>query len=223
MSTPSASAHTHVGTAPPGYHDKWVTHTVHWHGFANLSAEQDVGVFSSDFEGFGNQWSLWIYPGGENDTAEGMTSIYLWNMSEEAIEMDYGFSVNDENGKQVVHKRSHGPINFDPHGVGNGSSRGWKDFATRLTLLSSLVNGTLVIDIQIRLAKPTKSVTPIFIPENPFAKNIQRMIIDENFGDISFAVGGNQKKNNAEKSAKTTPIMFHAHRDILGECSTGIR
>ena len=49
------------------------------------------------------------------------------------------------------------------------------------------------------------------------------MIIDENFGDISFVVGGNQKKsNNAEKIAKPAPAMFYAHRDILRECSTGI-
>ena len=68
-----------------------------------------------------------------------------------------------------------------------------------------------------RLATPIKSVPPIFIPENPFAKNIQRMIIDENFGDTSFAVAkGKGKKNNAEK------VVFHAHRDILSECSTGV-
>jgi hypothetical protein len=73
-----------------------------------------------------------------------------------------------------------------------------------------------------KLATPTKPVPPPFIPENPFAKNIQRMIIDENFGDISFVVGAQQKKKNAEKVAKTTPIIFHAHRDILRECSTGI-
>jgi hypothetical protein len=85
-----------------------------------------------------------------------------------------------------------------------------------------LVNGALVIQVHMKLATPTKPVPPPFIPENPFAKNIQRMIIDENFGDISFVVGAQQKKKNAEKVAKTTPIIFHAHRDILRECSTGI-
>ena len=70
-----------------------------------------------------------------------------------------------------------------------------------------------------RLAKPMKSVHLPYIPENPFAKNIKRMIMDENFGDILFAVGGEQKKNNAEKVAKTTPIMFHAHQDIFRSSS----
>ena len=61
-----------------------------------------------------------------------------------------------------------------------------------------------------KLATPMKSFPPPFIPENPFAKNIQRMIMDENFGDI--AVGGNQKKkNNAKKVIKAAPVVFHAH------------
>jgi hypothetical protein len=89
--------------------------------------------------------------------------------------------------------------------------------------MSSLINDTLIVEIHMRLANPNKAVPPPFIPENPFAKNIHRMITDENFGDISFAVGENQKKKkNAKKVAKTVPIQFHAHRDILRECSTGI-
>jgi hypothetical protein len=99
---------------------------------------------------------------------------------------------------------------------------GFPNFATRLSLLSSLVHGTLIVEVHMRLAKPNKAVPPPFIPENPFAKNIQRMIIDENLGDISFVVGGNQKEKNEEKIAKTAPVMFHAHRYILRECSTGI-
>jgi hypothetical protein len=164
-----------------------------------------------------------MYPGGgDDDAAEGMMSIDLHNRSNKAIEIDFDFSINDGNGKQVAHKRSATPGHFGPVGT-DTCARGFTDFATRLTLLSSLVNGTLIIEVHVRLATPTKSVPPIFIPENPFAKNIQRMIIDENFGDISFAVGGNQKKsNNAEKIAKPAPAMFYAHRDILRECSTGI-
>jgi hypothetical protein len=149
-----------------------------------------------------------------------MVSLYLWNVSDKSIDIDFGFSVIDGNGKQEAYKQSGTPYSFAPVGV--SSSRGLPNFATRLTLLSSLINGTLVIEIRMRLAKMTKSVPPPYIPENPFAKNIQRMIIDENFGDISFAVGGNQKKNNSGKTAKTAPVMFYAHRDILSECSTGI-
>jgi predicted amino acid-binding ACT domain protein len=175
----------------------------------------------------GNPWRLQIYPGGHATAAEGMVSLGLVNKSDKSIEIDYGFSVNYGIGKQVAYKQSDGPYNFDPEGTVNPegiatNNWGFPNFAMRLSLLSLLINGTLVIEIRMRLAKPTKYVPPPFIPENPFAKNIQRMIMDENFGDISFAVGGNQKKKNAKKVAKTAPVMVHAHRDILSECSTGI-
>jgi hypothetical protein len=48
------------------------------------------------------------------------------------------------------------------------------------------------------------------------------MITDENFGDISFVVGEQQEMSNDGVVMETTPVIFHAHRDILRECSTGI-
>jgi hypothetical protein len=195
MIAPSASAHTHVGTPLPGYHQEWVKHTIHWHGFVSLSTVRGAFVYSPEFMLLGNPWRLELFPGGDTLSAEGMVSLGLANRSDKAIEIDYGFGVNDENGKQVAYNRSATPRNFGPVGGADGDDYwGFTNFATRLPLLSSLINGTLIIEVHVRLATPTKSVPPIFIPENPFAKNIKRMIIDENFGDISFAVGGNQKK-----------------------------
>jgi hypothetical protein len=222
----TASTHTHMGTPPPDYNQEWVMHTVHCHGFGSLSTVRGEGVASPEFMLLGNVWRVRVFPGGSANAVEGRVTLYLYNMSNKAIEVDYGFSVNDGIGKQVAYKRSANPRNFEPVGTVNPegirlNGCGFINFATRLSLLSSLVNGTLIIEVHMRLAKPTKSVPPIFIPENPFVKNIQRMIIDENFGDISFAVGGEQKKNSAKKVAKTAPVMFHAHRDILSECSTG--
>ena len=222
MTAPIASAHTHMGTPAPGYQEEWMTHTVHWHGFARLPSEQGEGVDSPEFMLLGNQWFLQLYPGGrEHAAAEGMMSLFLWSRSNKAIDIDFGFSVNDGNGKRVANKRPAGPCHFDPVG-GSASSRGWPNFAMRYNLLSSLVNGTLVIEVRMKVPVPLKSVPPPFIPENPFAKNIQRMFLDENFGNISFAVGAQQKKNNTKKAAKTTPVMFHAHQAILRECLTGI-
>jgi predicted amino acid-binding ACT domain protein len=223
----TALTHTHMGTPPPDYHQEWAKHTVHWHGFANLPSERGAFVVSPEFMLLGNPWCLVIFPGGRIGSAEGLTSLYLYNMSNKSIDIDYGFSVSDGNGKQVAYGRSATPEHFEPEGTVNPegtelNSWGFLNFGTRLTLFNSLVNGTLIIEVHVRLAKPTKSVPPYFIPENPFAKNIQRMIIDENFGDISFAVGAQQESNNAEKISKTTSVVFHAHRDILSKCSTGI-
>jgi hypothetical protein len=41
------------------------------------------------------------------------------------------------------------------------------------------------------------------------------MIIDENIGDMLFAVGGQQKKNNAKKVANITPFQGE-RRSYLG-------
>jgi hypothetical protein len=114
-----ASTHTHVGTPPPGYNEEWVIHTIHWHGFSSLSV--DEGEFaefvnSPKFMVLGNPWYLELHPGGDEGAAEGMVSIYLCNMSNKAIDIDFGFSVNDENGKQVAYKQTATPEHFDPWG-----------------------------------------------------------------------------------------------------------
>ena len=122
----TASAHTHIGTPPPGYDEEWVTHTVHCHGFASLRF-----VDSREFMLLGNPWRLQMFPGGDASAAHGMASIYLWNKSDKAINIDYGFSVKDENGKQVVYKQSNTPQNFDPVGVVS-SGRRWSNLCGAL-------------------------------------------------------------------------------------------
>jgi len=215
-----ASTHTHVGTSPPGYQG-WVTHTVHWHGFPSLSTVRGEFVDSPEFMLLGNQWYLGMYPGGDGGAAERMVSLGLWNKSNKAIEIDYGFSVNDGNGKQVVYKQSPGPRNFAPMGDADGYDYwGFMHFAERTTLLSSLINGALVIGVHM-LAKPTKSVPPPFIPENPSScKTIQGLFLDEKSSDIVFEVGADKGKNSAMKVAKTAPVTFSAHRVIIENCSS---
>jgi hypothetical protein len=105
MSAPSASAHTHVGTA------------VHWHGFESLSAVRGEFEDSPEFMLLGNEWSLAIYPGGDDDAAEEMVSLDLYNESNKAIDIDFRFNVNDDNGKQVEHERTVGRFNFTPEGT----------------------------------------------------------------------------------------------------------
>jgi hypothetical protein len=221
MSAPiiTASSHTHAGTAPPGYQNEWVTHTVHWHGFTSLSTVRGAKFYSPEFILLGNQWRLAIYPGGREDAEEGMVSLGLDNRSNKAMEIDLGFSVNDANGKQVSYEQSGTPCNFAPVGVAK-SRWGFPNFATRLTLLSSLVNGALVIEIQMRLADHTKPVPPPFIPENPSScKTIQGVFLEEKYSDIVFEVGEGNGKGNARKVAKTTSVTFPAHRIIVSNCS----
>jgi len=120
----------HVGTPPSGYNEGCVTRTVHFHGFESLLVERGRYVYSPNFMLVGNLWCLRVYPGGRRDSAEGMVSLYLENMSNKAIKIDYGFSVNDGNGKQVMYKRSPTPDHFDPQG-GEFDHWGVTNFATR--------------------------------------------------------------------------------------------
>ena len=87
--------------------------------------------------------------------------------------------------------------------------------------MSSLVDGTLVIEVHMKLATPTKSVPPPFIPENPSAcKMIQGLFMNDKSANIVFEVGGNKGKDNATKVAKTAPVLFKAHRVIVENCSS---
>jgi hypothetical protein len=194
-------------TSPPDYHQEWMTHTVHVHGFPSLSSEQEEFVDSPEFMLVGNQWRLKIYPGGDYDAAEGMVSLYLANKSDKSIEVDYALSVNDGNGKQVAYERSDGPQHFGT----DTSSWNFTNFAERSTLLSSLVNGVLVIEVRIKLATPTKSVPTPFIPENPVAKMIHGLFLDKKSADIVFEVGGDKGNDNN---------AFPAHRLIIENCSS---
>ena len=216
-----------VGSPPPGNNQGWVTRTVHVHDFASLSTVRGQFVKSPEIMLLGNQWRLGIFPGGDlfpcgdEGADEGMVSVYLANGSDKAIEIDYGFSINDENGRHLAYDRSYGPHNFasvwDDDGI---SARGF-DFVTHSVLLSSLVNGTLIIGVHMNVATQTKSVPPPFIPENPSScKTIQGIFLDEIYSDIVFEVGADKGRNNATKVAETAPVTFSAHLVIVAKCSS---
>ena len=179
-------------------------------------------VKSPKFDALGNQWRLQLYPGGCDDAAEGMVSLYLWNMSNKAIDIDYGFSVSDGNVKQVAYKRSDGPRNFAPEAGDDGiRARGWQGFATRSEILSSQITGTLIIEVHMKLAGPTKSVPPPFIPENPSScKIIQGLFMNDDSADIMFVVGWTHCNKHANKKTKTETLVFPAHRFIVRKFSS---
>jgi hypothetical protein len=206
-----------VGTPPTGYQE-WTTTKVHVHGFADLSAVRNVPVDSSEFMALGNPWYLALYPGGRVHSETGWVAIYLQNRSSKSIDMNFGFSINDGNGKQIVSIQTSTPFTFDPRG--SHCAKGWTDFAKRSTIIDALVNGTLVVEVHMKPHEPIKAALPHFIPENPCSTNILQMFNDEESADIVFAVREHQPKNNAEKVAKVAPAIFHAHLIIIKACST---
>ena len=210
----------HVGTPSPEF-TNWTssektTKRICFHGFASLSTERGKSVESPEFNGLGNQWCLKLCPGGDASSAEGMVSVDLYNNSNKAIEIDFGFSVNDGNGNLVAYKRTTTPNNFDPMDDADGSNWGYEHFAKRSKLLNSLVDGALVIQVHMKVVSP-----PPFLPENPSAcKIIQGLFMNDKSADIVFEVGGEEKsKDNAMTLAKTEPVLFPAHRCIVENCS----
>jgi hypothetical protein len=83
-----------------------------------------------------------------------------------------------------------------------------------------LVDGTLIINVYMKLVEPAKEHLPPFIPENPSVTILQSLFMDEDSADIIFEVGEQRGKNNAEKIAKIAPTTFHAHRLIVQKSST---
>jgi hypothetical protein len=209
----AASSNTHVGRAPPGYNQKFMTHTLHFHDFSSLSTVRGEFVKSPEFMLLDNQWSVEMYPGGDKEEmypgGDEEGSIYLQNMSNNAIDVEYGFSVKYGGGKQLVYQSTH--HTFDPANSTGLSSWG-VGVAKRSVLLSSLVDGTLIIEVRMKLTVPSDdSVPPPFIPDNPSAcKMIQELFLNDKFTDIVFEVVGDD----------ALPVTFSAHRVIVSSCST---
>ena len=87
-------------------------------------------------------------------------------------------------------------------------------------MMKSLADGTLIIEVHMKLSEPTDACLPPFVPENPYACKTLRLFMDEESANIVFEVGGQRGKNNEEKVAKIEPTVFHAHRLILQKSPT---
>ena len=144
-----------------------------------------------------------IYPGGNRDSNEGYVTITLDNLSDKSIRVDYGISVKDDAGKEVVHKKP------NTNEFGGIDTPTYLNFATRSTLIDELVNGTLVFEVRLRpaVARMMKKSTSLFIPKNPININILELLEDEESADVMFEVGGH--KHNIDTTA-----TFYAHRLI---------
>ena len=207
-----------VGTPPDGISEGWTTTVVRFHGFADLTTTRDVYVESPEFSCFGHQWRLELYPGGEEDSPEGWVAVSIGNASLTSIEIQYGFSVRDADGKEVVH---HEPVTkeFDAEG---SMCNAWNivNFAKRSTIMDKLVQGSLVIEVIMKPSSADNSI-PQFIPTNPINKNVLQKFNDEESADVVFEVDNesSQSEEHINKKSKTT-TPFYAHRFILRDIST---
>eukprot|EP00578_Thalassiosira_sp_NH16_P010504 CAMPEP_0181111496 /NCGR_PEP_ID=MMETSP1071-20121207/19306_1 /TAXON_ID=35127 /ORGANISM="Thalassiosira sp., Strain NH16" /LENGTH=309 /DNA_ID=CAMNT_0023195393 /DNA_START=107 /DNA_END=1033 /DNA_ORIENTATION=+ len=206
-----------VGTPSPEFQG-WERAEVRVHGFAELPVA--TREESSEFTCLGHQWTLDITPGREDESGIEMLALYLYNESNKIINAKFGFSIKDSDGRETAYICD--SYEFDCLDDNGDLDDVWwnVNFAERSTILKSLVEGTLVIEVQMRLADPTQTIPPPFIPENPAACNaIRKIFMDEKSADVVFQVENQKGESNARKKAKTSPTTFHAHRLILLQCA----
>ena len=132
----------------------WKKFKVRLGGFANLPSEKDEEVLSPEFTSLGHKWRLQLYPGGNNKSDDGMVAIYLENLSDKSITIHFGCSIKDLNEKEVHTTHNGSPDVFEAK-----DNWGWINFCKRSDVIDALVDGTLVLEIRLKVALPLATVT----------------------------------------------------------------
>ena len=210
-----------VGTPPEGYKEWTTAALVRFHGFANLTTTRGEYVLSPEFSCFGHQWRLKLYPGGHTVSDEGYVGVSLRNSrSDTSIKIKYCLSVRDEDDDEVVQYKPEAR-EFGVPGSGY-SARCHHNFAKHSTIMESLLQGSFVIEVRMKLIDTSSSITQ-FIPTNPIHKNVMDKFMDEESADVVFEVVDNGSLQSDEehnnKKTKTTTLVY-AHRFILQDIST---
>ena len=210
-----------VGTPPDGFQG-WESNHIRFHGFASLPSARGADIKSPMFTCFGHQWQLQIYPGGRDDSQNGMVSVFLHHLSDESMKILFNLRVTNANDQTVAPARPADAENM--FGVSTGTdvnqTWGWVDFANHFSI-HDLVGGTLVIEIRMKLIEPTNSLS--FIPKNPFYNTMLKVFMDKETADVVFEVDDGEQEQQGRKSRSKSPkkshVKFHAHRLILQKCS----
>ena len=149
-----STSRVHFGTAPENFPDGiiggWtIAAEICFHGFADLTTTRGEYVTSPEFSCFGHQWSLDVYPGGQEDSREGWVAIQLSNKSNKSIKIKWGCSVRDADGKEVVHYKSYtefGSVGIEFGAYGSDDDAWYKsNFTKRSTIMNASVEGSLVL------------------------------------------------------------------------------
>ena len=205
-----------IGTPPSGFED-WTTTVVRIHNFSDLPTTKDERVCSPEFTCFDHYWRLYIYPGGDHRSKHGYVFFDLLHMSaDEGITVTFSLRVRDSTCEEVVHK-----VPFTSYNEEQDIAHSWGllNCAKYSTMIDALVDGTLIIEVRMRL-KEIKS-TKQFIPKNSLKKNVIKKFNDEESADIMFEVGiGAKQTNDKQNNIKTSTTNFYAHRFIVQDVSS---
>lgn len=212
-----------VGSPPPNY-QRWDTAEVHFHGFAELTTPPGDCVDSPEFTCLGHTWKLSLCPHGYQVWCQGMVSLYLCNMSNKLISKEFSLNVRDSDGREIAYctypsDRFPPTAEVDEDGNVVGDDWGDDNFAKRSKILKHLVEGSLIIEVKMRLTDPSQTILPPFVLENPACNLGQKLFMDEESADVVFEIQHQKGEGNARKKAKASPPTFFAHRIVLQKCT----
>jgi len=167
-------------TATTSNYEDWNTFEVHFDDFEKLPATKSSlagtpfvaeEVFSPVYTCFGHEWRLSICPGGGRVSADGMVAVFLSNMSNKSIKIQYGFAIKDREGntkkecvcndfgliirdKEAYTKLEYEGIRFFENGHENDNYG--LDLCKRSYIIENLVDGKLIIEVRMRQTKATE-------------------------------------------------------------------
>jgi hypothetical protein len=195
----AAVKHVHVGKPPAEFPIEEDRVEVHFHDFKNLTTTKGAAVKSSNFTCAGHEWNVWLFPGGETGSGDGMISVYLGSDSPSKFIARFDIVCKDKNGCSFETCTS-SEVEYPRPNYG---CLGWKDFTSRHKILDPsnnvLNNGTLTFEVRIRPAKDYYC-RDVIGAEPTLAGDIYRLFLDKDTADVSF---------------KVKRRVFHAHKVIL--------
>ncbi|KAL7527599.1 hypothetical protein ACHAWF_002238 [Thalassiosira exigua] len=173
-------------------------------------------VESPEFECFGHQWCLRLFPRGtwRNNNEEVWVclslksggNIKIWGK----IYIKQAATTTRENvALGILARKFYGKF---------FGERSWGRLLIRRSEIGGFLTGGDLI-LVLKMAKAGEPKLTPFIPQNPLSKMILEKFMDESSADVVFEVGGGCRSGVSPKRAKASPTTFYAHRFILQECS----
>jgi len=185
-----------VGCTPKRLKEEVQTMIFKFHDFVNL--ERDEEIISPSVRGFGYEWSLGLYPGGDENSSETIEyiSCYINHDVEGTVFAACNFRCK---GGSATFPEIH-PFTSD-------GGHGFPDFLPRKDVLEYYLDedGTLVIEVDMQIAVD-KENDDVWYPKLNIPNNMLTQIYhssfedDTNTSDVVFDVDG---------------IEFHGHKSIF--------
>ena len=208
-----------VGTPPPppSCWSSPQTVNVQFHGFVDLSHQNNAVTESPPFFCHGHKFTFMLYPGGDSQAENGNVSVYLKYLPRrpsDTATVKYTVKVEKTSGEQLRNWHA------DSFNTQTNSSWGFRDFLERDSIIAdALRGGTLTISLSIQVNGPAISCMGDWAPKQHAAR--QRQLFHGGAqADVKFRIQGQSIPAHRAILVAHAPVLFDlvaglAHRDEL--------